>query len=225
MSVTYATTLDMTLTREALDHFTAACEALGLDDPLLADIATRRERLYPLQIGKHGQLQEWPEDFEEPEPGHRHLSHLYGLYPGEEFADKPQWRAACQQAIARRLAHGGGHTGWSCAWLVNLLAVLGDGEGAYAQLHTLLTRSTYINLWDGHPPFQIDGNFGGIAGIANLLVQDRGGELKLLPALPKAFASGAVRGLRIKGGRAVDLRWENGVLVEQRIYPVSPVER
>lgn len=217
-SIAYASTMDMTLTREVFDHFQKICAALEIDDPLRKEIAAKLEDLYPYQIGKYGQLQEWCEDFEEVEPGHRHLSHLYGLYPSELFEGDSVLREACRHSIDRRLAYGGGHTGWSCAWLASLFAVLGDAESAYHQLHTLLTRSTAPNLWDLCPPFQIDGNFGGTAAIAALLVQDRGGSVKLLPALPKAFANGSVTGLRIKGGKAVDLRWADGVLIEKHIY-------
>lgn len=218
VSVAYASTMDMTLVREAFDHFEKACAALNRRDPLLTEIAVKKAKLFPYQVGRYGQLQEWCEDSPESEPGHRHLSHLYGLFPSELFDQDETLKAACHNAIDRRMQHGGGHTGWSCAWLINLYAVLGDGEGAYRMLHTLLTRSTAPNLWDLCPPYQIDGNFGGIAGIANMLVQDRGGEVRLLPALPRAFPNGSVKGLRLKGNRAADLSWHDGHLTEQRIY-------
>ena len=124
---------------------------------------------------------------------------------------------AARISLETRLKNGGGYTGWSCAWIVNLFGILKDGEAAWKYLHILLTRSTYPNLWDAHEPFQIDGNFGGIAGICNMLVQDRGGEVMLLPALPKQFASGYARGLRIKGGKVVDIAWEDGKLVSSEI--------
>lgn len=216
-SVAYASTMDMTILREAFDHFENICTALGTDDPLLHEIQLKKEKLFPYQTGRCGQLLEWCKDFDEPEPGHRHLSHLYGLFPSEQFCGKEDLIKACKASIDRRIANGGGHTGWSCAWLINLYAVLHDGEKAYEQLHTLLTRSTCINLWDSCPPFQIDGNFGGTAGIANMLVQDRGGEVALLPALPKAFSNGHVKGLRLKGGRTVDITWRDGKVVGQRI--------
>ena len=114
--------------------------------------------------------------------------------------------------------NGGGYTGWSLAWIINLFAVLGDGEKSYECLRRLLTKSTYDNLWDGHPPFQIDGNFGGTAAIANMLVQDRNGEVKILPALPKQFQNGFAKGLCIKGNKAVDITWRDGKEVEHRIY-------
>ncbi|MBQ4051672.1 MAG: glycoside hydrolase family 95 protein, partial [Oscillospiraceae bacterium] len=155
------------------------------------------------------------------ELGHRHVSHLYGLFPGEEFVGNAELTEACRVSLQRRIENGGGHTGWSCAWLINLYAVLQDREKADFYLRTLLTRSTLPNLWDNHPPFQIDGNFGGSAGIANLLVQDRGGEVKLLPCLPEGWKNGSVKGLRIKNGKAVDLSWKNGELTESRIYDIE----
>ncbi len=210
--------MDLALVREVFGSFRQACQVLEIDDPILPDIARRLERLAPFQVGSRGQLLEWNEEFDEPEPGHRHLSHLYGLFPSELFEGDERLLEACRASLLWRLANGGGHTGWSCAWIINLFATLGDGEKAYEYLRTLLTRSSYDNLWDAHPPFQIDGNFGGTAGIANMLVQDRGGRVKLLPALPKEFDCGYVRGLRIKGGKTVDIRWKDGQLVEHRVH-------
>ena len=125
---------------------------------------------------------------------------------------------ACKTSLLLRLANGGGYTGWSCAWIINLFAALEDSEHAYEYLKTLLTRSSYDNLWCAHPPFQIDGNFGGTAGIANMLVQERGGKVKILPALPAEFENGYVRGLRIKNGKTVDIKWSNGKLEDYKIY-------
>lgn len=216
--VAASSAMDLALIREVFQHFQRTCEILKVEDPILKDIAERLEKLSPFQIGSKGQLLEWHEEFEESEPGHRHISHLYGLFPSELFGKDEKLIEACCTSLKLRLENGGGHTGWSCAWIINVFAILGDRENAYQFLKTLLTRSTYNNLWDAHPPFQIDGNFGGAAGIANMLVQDRNGEVKLLPALPVEFESGYIRGLRIKNGKTVNMNWKSGKLEDYQIY-------
>lgn len=218
LAVTMASALDLSLIREVFSHFRTICETLGLEDALLLEIAEKEEKLAPFGIGSRGQLLEWDGEYDEPEPGHRHVSHLYGLFPSELFERDDRMKAACRISLEERLANGGGHTGWSCAWIINLFAILGDGERVWEYLRTLMIRSTYPNLWDAHPPFQIDGNFGATAGIANMLVQDRGGCVKLLPALPKQFSEGYVKGLCIKDNKKVDLEWKDGVIVHERIY-------
>ena len=160
------------------------------------------------QIGEDGRLLEWIYPFEETEPGHRHISHAYGLFPGEEFRQDERLKEACRKSIEYRLSHGGGHTGWSCAWIANLFAILGDGEQAYAYMKTLLTKSICDNLWTSHPPFQIDANFAGTMAMAQMFVQEMDNEVKILPAIPKAWKKGSVEGLCLHGNKTIDIQWE-----------------
>ena len=225
-------TMDNQILRELFGSCLGAWAALGGEAPegcriegvesieeLMKQIEGCEKRLMPTRVSGRGTIMEWMEDYREADPGHRHISHLYGLYPAEQITvdGTPELAAAARKTLECRLANGGGHTGWSRAWITNHYASLWDGEMAYASIEKMLEASIYPNLFDRHPPFQIDGNFGVCAAISRMLVQSSRERVILLPALPQAWKNGSVRGLCLVGNAEIRLSWRGGRLSGCRI--------
>ena len=216
--------MDNQILRDLMEGYLKASRVLEIQDEVTEKTCEILQRLPGTKVGKYGQIMEWMEDYDEAQPGHRHISQLYALHPSHQITvDKtPELAEAASRTLERRLAHGGGHTGWSCAWIVNLYGRLGDGEKAHQNLQKLWSQSTFPNLMDTHPrgkghTFQIDGNLGAAAAIAEMLVQSDEDRVLLLPALPGQWANGRIAGIALWGGGKIDLEWERGKLVSCQV--------
>ena len=224
-------TMDTEILLELFRSYIGACQVLERSEEEIAKAEAVMKRFPPLKIGKYGQLLEWMEDYEEPEPGHRHISHLYGLYPGTSIskACTPELFEAAYRTLERRLENGGGHTGWSRAWIIGLWAAFGNGAKAYENLNAILCMGTFPNLMDNHPMldsyvFQIDGNFGAAAAMIEMLVKSKENRIELLPAITEETKSGCLSGVRLRCGAELAMNWEDGKVIALEIYPDKILE-